>query len=94
MGHWRFRKSVGNKFLRFNISKTGTSITTGVPGSHLNVPLTGRKRKPMATFSLPGTGLSYRQPLGGPRSGLNRVDIPWMLLLAVLILAFFFFGSH
>ena len=66
MGHFRFRRSVGTSLVRFNVSKTGTSITTGVPGAHLNVPLLGgRKRKPMITLGMPGTGLSYRQPLGG-----------------------------
>lgn len=61
MGHFRFRRKVGP----FNLSKTGISLTAGVPGAHLNVPLltTGRKRRSMVTLGMPGTGLSYRQEL-------------------------------
>jgi hypothetical protein len=29
MGHFRFRRSIGPKWLKLNVSKTGTSITTG-----------------------------------------------------------------
>jgi hypothetical protein len=64
MGHFRFRRKIGP----FNVSKTGTSITTGVPGAHLNIPLLDwgrRKRSPMVTLGLPGTGLSYREQLNG-----------------------------
>ena len=54
--------------MRFNISKTGYSITTGVPGAHLNYDLSGRRKRPwISTLSLPGTGLSYRENLGSPR---------------------------
>jgi hypothetical protein len=66
MGHFRFHRSLGNKFVRLNVSKTGLSLTSGVPGAHLNVPLIGRRRRMMVTTSLPGTGLSYRQPIGNP----------------------------
>jgi hypothetical protein len=70
MGYFRFHRSVGNKFFRLNVSKTGLSLTSGVPGAHLNIPLVGqRKRKMMATISAPGTGLSYRQQIGG-KTGL------------------------
>jgi hypothetical protein len=66
MGHFRFRRKVGP----FNVSKTGTSLTTGVPGAHLNIPLLDwgrRTRRPMITLGMPGTGLSYRQQIGGSR---------------------------
>lgn len=70
MGYFRFHRSVGNKFFRLNISKTGFSVTGGVPGAHVNVPLVGRrKRRPMATLGLPGSGLSYRESFGEPRGG-------------------------
>ena len=68
MGHFRFRRSFGNSLVRFNISKTGTSLTTGVPGFHVNTPLVGRRRRRgMMTIGLPGTGLSYREPIGRGR---------------------------
>lgn len=63
MGYLRFHRSIGNRFFRLNVSKTGLSVTGGVPGAHVNVPLTGRKRRPMGTLGVPGTGLSYRQQL-------------------------------
>jgi len=68
VGHWRFRRSIGNKYLRLNLSKTGFSSTLGVPGAHVNADLSGRrKRMFMNTYSLPGTGLSYRTDSYGPR---------------------------
>ena len=69
---FRFHRSIGNQFIRLNLSKTGFSLTSGVPGVHINVPLTGRKRRMMSTLSLPGTGLSYRKSMG-PAYGGNRV---------------------
>jgi Protein of unknown function (DUF4236) len=91
MGHWRFRRSIGSKFLKLNISKTGFSITGGVPGAHVNVPLAGkRKRRAMSTFSLPGTGLSYRQPIGGPvgrtTSGGSTDTIGTVISAVILII--------
>ena len=97
MGHWRFRRSVGPKFLKLNVSKTGLSMTSGVPGAHVNVPLAGRKRKPMVTLGLPGTGLSYRQPLGGrrgraPATSSPDLDIvPWVVAGVILVAAFFYY---
>lgn len=77
MGHFRFHRSIGNKFFRLNISKRGMSISGGVPGAHINVPIMGRKRQAMGTLSIPGTGLSYRQRLGsaGGSSGSRRSGI-------------------
>jgi hypothetical protein len=67
MGHFRFRRSIGNKFLRLNISKTGFSITGGVPGAHINADLSKRRKQPFVnTFSIPGTGVSYRTSPYGP----------------------------
>lgn len=76
MGHFRFRRSIGNKFFRLNVSKTGLSLTSGVPGAHLNTPLIGRrKRKSMITLGIPGTGLSYRQEIGS-KTGLSPSPNP------------------
>jgi hypothetical protein len=81
MGHFRFRKSFGNKFFRLNVSKSGLSLTSGVPGVHVNTPIVStRKRKGMVTLGLPGTGLSYRQQIGesgmSPRRGDNGNELP------------------
>jgi hypothetical protein len=64
MGYFRFHRSIGNRFFRLNLSKTGISGTLGEGPAHLNIPFIGRaRRKPIATFSAPGTGLSYRETL-------------------------------
>jgi hypothetical protein len=55
------------------MSKTGYSITTGVPGAHINYDLSGRRKRPwLSTLSLPGTGLSYRENLGSPRQEVTQ----------------------
>jgi hypothetical protein len=90
MGYFRFHRSVGNKFFRLNVSKTGLSLTSGVPGAHLNVPLIGqRKRKMMATISAPGTGLSYRQQIGGktglaPSGGITGLPVNQQAIYAII----------
>lgn len=67
MGHWRYRRSIGNKYFRVNLSKTGFSVTSGVPGAHVNADLSNRRRKMfMNTYSLPGSGFSYRTDPYGP----------------------------
>jgi hypothetical protein len=86
MGHFRFHRSIGNKFVRLNVSKTGLSLTSGVPGAHLNVPLAGRKRKAMSTFSLPGTGLSYRQSIGSSYTVPTEV---WIVVLFIVVYLIF-----
>lgn len=88
MGHFRFHRSIGNKFFRLNISKSGFSVSGGVPGAHINVPIAGRrKRSPMGTLGIPGTGLSYRQRLGGgPGRGVGNEGYPmWFQVLAFFI---------
>jgi Protein of unknown function (DUF4236) len=67
MGRWRFRKSYGNKFFRLNISKTGFSITSGVPGAHVNADLSNRRKRMFRnTFGIPGSGLYYQTDDYGP----------------------------
>jgi hypothetical protein len=57
---FRFRRSFGNKFFRINLSKSGVSASTGVPGFILNNPLIGKRRRGQRlTVGLPGTGMSY-----------------------------------
>jgi hypothetical protein len=88
MGHFRFQKRI--RILPgtwFNLSKSGLSLTSGVPGAHLNLPIVGRrKRHAMSTFSLPGTGLSYRQRMGGSNT------TAFLFGLGIVILLFYFFG--
>jgi len=58
---WRFRKSFGVPGLRFNVSKTGFSLSLGARGFTTNIDLSGRRKKRvMHTVSWPGSGLSYR----------------------------------
>ena len=49
--------------IRLNLSKSGVSTSIGGRGAWLTFG-----RRPRATISLPGTGLSYSQTLGGPPS--------------------------
>jgi hypothetical protein len=74
------RQSLLGGLMRLNFSKGGISVSTGVPGVHVNYDLSGR-RKPMATFSLPGTGLSYRQTLGNPRPVPSQSADPEMQMM-------------
>ena len=95
MGHFRFHRSIGNKFVRLNISKKGFSLTGGIPGAHINVPIAGRKRKAMFTGSLPGTGLSYRQTFGPTRSSSPRVqDSVSSIIAAMIVIAVVSFFVH
>ena len=60
MGFFRFRRTISlGRFLRLNVSKTGTSVSVGRPGATVNV----RGDKVDGTVGVPGTGLSYRQRL-------------------------------
>ena len=58
----RFRKSWGIlPGVKLNVSKTGVSTSLGGHGATMNIGTRSRT----ATFGIPGTGLSYRMPLGG-----------------------------
>ena len=48
--------------IRLNLSKSGLSTSVGGRGAWF----TFGRRRPRATISLPGTGLSYSESLGGP----------------------------
>ena len=48
--------------IRLNLSKSGVSASLGTRGAWL----TFGRRRARATLSLPGTGLSYSETLGGP----------------------------
>ena len=97
MGHFRFRRSFGSKFLKLNVSKTGFSITGGVPGAHVNADLSGRRKRPFVnTYGIPGTGLSYRTKSYGPKKsnsgGEESTDGFFVLIWVVgLVLLLFLF---
>lgn len=60
MGFFRFRKIIPlGRFLRINVSKTGTSLSVGRPGATVNV----RKDRVDGTVGVPGSGLSYKERL-------------------------------
>jgi len=60
MGFFRFRKVIPlGRFLRLNLSKTGTSLSVGRPGATVNV----RKDRVDGTVGIPGSGLSYKERL-------------------------------
>ncbi len=61
MGYFRFRKTFTIlPGVRINLSKTGVSGSLGGRGATLNVG----KRGEQVTLGIPGTGLSYRTPVG------------------------------
>ena len=61
---FNFRKSVNLGGLRLNLGKSGVGYSVGKKGVRINKSATGRTS---ATFSIPGTGLSYTQNLGGSK---------------------------
>jgi hypothetical protein len=63
----RFRRSVGlGKLLRFNLSKSGVSMSAGVRGARFNFG--NRRRKPSATVGIPGTGVHFTEQVGSVHS--------------------------
>ena len=91
---FRFRRSVGlGKLLRFNLSKSGVSMSAGVRGARFNFG--NRKRKPSATVGIPGTGLYFTKQVGSVHSrevpfADHRIDDEtkteqWWTALAVVL---------
>ena len=60
----RFRKSMKFGPLRITASKTGLSVSGGVPGARLSVNTKGEVRR---TLRIPGTGLYDTKKIGGGR---------------------------
>lgn len=94
-----FRKSInlGNGF-KLNIGKKSVGISGGVKGARVSVNSSGRKT---ATFSIPGTGLSYSMNLGKKKSskksksgdndnaggsGVNTILLVIIVILLVVII--------
>ena len=61
---FRFRKSIGNKFFRINMSKSGFGYSYGVPGARHTKMSNGRSRD---TLSIPGSGISYVKESSGKK---------------------------
>ncbi len=81
MGYFRFRKTFSIlPGVRVNLSKTGVSSSIGGHGATVNVGKNG----PMVTLGIPGTGLSYRTPVG------LALVIILLLIAAVAGLAYLF----
>ena len=49
---FRFRRSIGPRWLHLVISKTGLSVSAGRPGMHVNYDLSHRRKKPWRWVSL------------------------------------------
>lgn len=75
---WSFRKSFSlSKFIRLNVSKSGTSVSVGPKGAKVNFGKNGTH----INVSVPGTGIRYREKLssnakeGEPsQSAINRAQ--------------------
>jgi hypothetical protein len=66
----RFRRRLGlGKLLRLNVSKSGLSVSAGVPGANINFGK--RRRRPRVTVGVPGTGISYSEQIGSSRRPLR-----------------------
>jgi hypothetical protein len=82
MGSFRFRKIIPlGRFLRINVSKTGTSLSVGRPGATVNV----RKDRVDGTVGIPGSGLSYKERLSN--RGCASVLVFALMLAASLAAA-------
>lgn len=55
------RQSILGDLVRLNVSGSGVSLSLGVPGARIHLPLFGRSKKPGYTVGIPGTGLSHSQ---------------------------------
>ena len=63
-----------------NLSKSGVSASVGGHGATVNVGANGRR---MITLGIPGTGLSYRVPLG---SGIIILLVAAVVILGIAYL--------
>ena len=60
---FRLNKRINiGKFLRLNISKSGVSVSAGVPGARVTTGPGGKR----LTLGIPGTGISYVKKLDQP----------------------------
>jgi len=77
---FRFQKRISIlPGVRINLSKSGASASLGPRGADVNIGRDGVT----ANAGIPGTGLSYREKLGGAASG-RRGKTGWLGILAVM----------
>jgi hypothetical protein len=69
---FRFRKGLRLGPFRLNFTANGlSSVSLGGRGATVNVPI-GRRGPARATASIPGTGLSWSEPIGRPSTRQRR----------------------
>lgn len=69
---FRFRKSINlGGGVRLNVGKKGVGVSTGVKGLRLSHGADGKTR---VTASIPGTGLSYQETVGGKKSQTKKTE--------------------
>ena len=73
---WSFRKSVGLGPFRVSVSKSGVGYSVGGRGFRVGTNAKGRR---YSTFSIPGTGLSYRKNLS--KSGCATLLVAGVVML-------------
>lgn len=62
---WEFRKSLRMGPFRVTLSKRGLSYSAGVKGARVTKRVDGKVQR---TFTIPGTGISYRTISGKRRA--------------------------
>jgi hypothetical protein len=76
--------------LHLNLSRSGISATVGVPGLRVTLG-----KRPALNVGLPGTGISYRESLGGapperpgPPAALpgQSVHVHWLWVTLILVI--------
>ena len=72
----RFRKRIGFGPFKLNLSRSGVSMSAGVRGASVTVPLIGRRRKPTVTVGAPGTGFYYQHSIGAAAAPKRRSAEP------------------
>jgi hypothetical protein len=84
----RFRRRIGLPGLHLNLSRSGVSLTAGVPGLRLTLG-----RNPAVNVGIPGSGLSYREsllstPLAPPAAAPPRTrHVRWVWVALALFIA-------
>jgi hypothetical protein len=87
---FRFRRSLRlAPGIRINLSKMGSSLSTGRRGATMNTSSRGTK----ATVGLPGSGISRSTMLSsGPETALPKpepggIGVVWTILIAMIVVA-------
>lgn len=77
----RFRKSIGNKFFRVNLSKSGIGYSAGIKGARITKTAKGTTR---TTVGIPGTGLDYVSESGKAAATQQQKEKSGCLLTSLL----------